>query len=241
MYFLIFLGADISFRAFASYLKSGRTPVSGSRLMRALLTKRQNLHKRNHKGFTLIELMMVILVIAILLAVLVPTLFGARSKANTSAAQQDLNQAVNAVATAFTYSNGFAAANGSVLSSTVVASSITSNEPSITWTVGTVPSAGTSDIGVWFEGGTGAALYQSILLEVWNPNNGGSCNYALYIGSTQSALISTTGPFTHPGQYYANGPAGTACSSPGTGDEYSGSLGTTIGGYTWSQTLTSIS
>jgi prepilin-type N-terminal cleavage/methylation domain-containing protein len=44
-------------------------------------------------GFTLIELMVVVLIIAILLAIAVPTFLGARERANDRAAQTDLRNA----------------------------------------------------------------------------------------------------------------------------------------------------
>jgi len=47
-------------------------------------------------GFTLIELMMVVLIIAILIAVLAPTFFGARDRANDRAMQSSLRNAATA-------------------------------------------------------------------------------------------------------------------------------------------------
>jgi prepilin-type N-terminal cleavage/methylation domain-containing protein len=47
-------------------------------------------------GFTLIELMMVILIIAILIAFLMPTFFGARQRANDRAMQSSLRNALTA-------------------------------------------------------------------------------------------------------------------------------------------------
>jgi type IV pilus assembly protein PilA len=45
---------------------------------------------RDDEGFTLIELMVVVLIIAILLAVAIPTFLGARERANARAAQSNL-------------------------------------------------------------------------------------------------------------------------------------------------------
>ena len=47
-------------------------------------------------GFTLIELMMVVLIIAILIAVLIPTFFGARDRANDRAMQSGLRNGLTA-------------------------------------------------------------------------------------------------------------------------------------------------
>src|SRR3954449_5441407 len=66
--------------------------------MRELLRKR--LADKTEEGFTLIELMVVVLIIAILLAIAIPTFLGARTKAQDRAAQSDLR---NALTTQKTY------------------------------------------------------------------------------------------------------------------------------------------
>jgi type IV pilus assembly protein PilA len=49
---------------------------------------------REDRGFTLIELMVVVLIIAILIAIAIPTFLGARKKAQDRAVQSDLRQAL---------------------------------------------------------------------------------------------------------------------------------------------------
>ena len=49
--------------------------------------------RHDDKGFTLIELMVVVLIIAILLAIAIPTFLGARERANDRAAQSNLRNA----------------------------------------------------------------------------------------------------------------------------------------------------
>ncbi|MGH8875212.1 MAG: type IV pilin protein, partial [Acidimicrobiia bacterium] len=56
---------------------------------------RSRLHK-NEEGFTLIELMVVVLIIAILIAIAIPTFLGARERAQDRAAQSDLRNALAA-------------------------------------------------------------------------------------------------------------------------------------------------
>ena len=51
---------------------------------------------REDEGFTLVELMVVVLVIAILIAIAIPTFLGARQRAQDRAAQSDLRNALTA-------------------------------------------------------------------------------------------------------------------------------------------------
>ena len=62
--------------------------------MREQLRKR--LEGRTEEGFTLIELMVVVLIIAILLAIAIPSFLGARSKAQDRAAQSNARNALTA-------------------------------------------------------------------------------------------------------------------------------------------------
>ena len=52
--------------------------------------------ERDEEGFTLIELMVVVLIIAILLAIAIPTFLGARERAQDRAAQSNLRNALTA-------------------------------------------------------------------------------------------------------------------------------------------------
>jgi type IV pilus assembly protein PilA len=76
------------------------------------------------RGFTLIELMVVVLIIAILIAIAIPTFLGARSRAQDRAAQSDLRNALTAEKTVFTDAQTYDAsgANMKVI------------EPSLGWT-----------------------------------------------------------------------------------------------------------
>ena len=68
---------------------------------------------RAEHGFSLIELMVVVLVIAILIAIVVPTFFSARDRAENRAAETTLRHALIAAKTIYSDSNGFAGADES--------------------------------------------------------------------------------------------------------------------------------
>ncbi|MGQ0519802.1 MAG: prepilin-type N-terminal cleavage/methylation domain-containing protein, partial [Actinomycetota bacterium] len=63
-----------------------------------MLQKRRD----DEEGFTLIELMVVVLIIAILLAIAIPTFLGARDRANNRAAQSSARNSLTAAKVLFT-------------------------------------------------------------------------------------------------------------------------------------------
>jgi type IV pilus assembly protein PilA len=96
--------------------------------MLAAIRKRAD---RDEEGFTLIELMVVVLIIAILIAIAVPTFLGARQKAQARAAQSNVRNAFSAAKTFFTDNEKY-----STDATTVATSLITelgNIEPSLTY------------------------------------------------------------------------------------------------------------
>jgi type IV pilus assembly protein PilA len=63
---------------------------------------RRRLQGEREDGFTLIELMVVVLIIAILIAIAIPTFLGARQKAQDRAAQSNLRNALTAAKSVYT-------------------------------------------------------------------------------------------------------------------------------------------
>jgi type IV pilus assembly protein PilA len=93
----------------------------------------RRLHGQREDGFTLIELMVVVLIIAILIAIAIPTFLGARRRAQDRAAQSNLRNALTAQKAYYTDNQAY----------TTVPDSIKSIEPSLTFTATAAPAQNT--------------------------------------------------------------------------------------------------
>jgi len=80
--------------------------------------------REEDEGFTLIELMVVVLIIAILIAIAIPTFLGARQRAQDRAAQSNVRNGFTAEKTFFTDGQAY----------TQLISDMTAIEPSLTYT-----------------------------------------------------------------------------------------------------------
>ena len=110
----------------------GASPVNA---VRSFVARR----KDAEEGFTLIELMVVVLIIAILIAIAIPQFLGARNRAEDRAAQSSLRNALTAAKTAYTDQQSYANATDVQLPAI---------EPSLTYVAGGTASTGFKQISV---------------------------------------------------------------------------------------------
>ena len=103
------------------------------------ITKFAGRRRDSEEGFTLIELMVVVLIIAILIAIAIPTFLGARSRAQDRAAQSSLRNGVIAAKTLYTDAQDYTTATPAALLAV---------EPSLTYVAAATVSTGASNMSV---------------------------------------------------------------------------------------------
>ena len=143
-------------------------------------------HKGQEEGFTLIELMVVVLIIAILIAIAIPTFLGARTRAQDRSVQSNARNALTAEKTSYTDNQQY------TNSSTTLAGI----EPSLNFVQDEVPGA--------------AGLTNEVAVSVGTTTN---TNDTLYIGVKSKSghcfyIKDTAGS---PGTQYYN--AGSTCNA----------------------------
>jgi type IV pilus assembly protein PilA len=180
-----------------------------------LKTIKQRLGRDDEQGFTLIELMVVVLIIAILLAIAIPTFLGARNSANARAAQSNLRNALTAEKVAYTNNQAF-------YDSTTAGGGqpgLAAIEPSLTWVtasaVGSSPSNSVlavspqSTVVVLNALGKDNNCYSIAQIEV--PDGTYTAAGTFYM---QRALASGSTTCTSPGAPTATGTASTTVAGP---------------------------
>ena len=98
-----------------------------------------NRDEKSEAGFTLIELMMVVLIIAILIAVLIPTFVGAKQRAQDRAMQSSMRNALTAAKVVYSDHADYTQAT---------VAGLTAAEPSLTFVAAAIDSPGPNVVSV---------------------------------------------------------------------------------------------
>ncbi|HVE92362.1 MAG TPA: prepilin-type N-terminal cleavage/methylation domain-containing protein [Actinomycetota bacterium] len=116
---------------------------------------------REEQGFTLIELMVVVLIIAILIAIAIPTFLGARKRAQDRAAQTAVRQTLGTAKTIFTDNESYTG---------LTVAQLTAGEPSLKYTAKGGSSTGPKTVGWDFSdtANVGDVFSASVLAETDN-------------------------------------------------------------------------
>src|SRR3954468_17706825 len=125
----------IALRQIAGHISYPRALERGSckvRFLHTLASRRRD----QEEGFTLIELMVVVLIIAILIAIAIPTFLGARERAQNRSAQSNVRNALTAEKTSYTDTQAY----------TQTSATLAAIEPSLTYVTGVIPAKGSKEV-----------------------------------------------------------------------------------------------
>jgi type IV pilus assembly protein PilA len=163
-------------------------------------------------GFTLIELMVVLLIMAILLAIAIPTFLGVKGGAQDRAAQSNLTNGLTSAKALYSSVGSYPVTAASFVAT------MSTQEPELTFTAGSATAAGnTISFDISADG-------QQILLVNYSPNNAGTCWAISDNNGTLAADLLGAAPT---GDEYASWKAsGTVCQASALATAIPGAVGT---------------
>jgi len=168
-------------------------------MLKSMLTRTREARLRGFEGegaadagFTLIELMVVLLIIAILLAIAIPTFLGVSGSANDRAAQSNLTNALTEAKALYQNSQTYCEASCATGVTALPVSTILSSAPEFAWTNAAVnPGNGISiaPVDVTTTAGTGDGVIMAA-----ESKNANTCWYAVDLESQPNPAFTDTAP-----------------------------------------------
>src|SRR5690349_25012156 len=124
--------------------------------MQNMLANLRARREDDERGFTLIELMVVVLIIAILIAIAIPTFLGAKSRAQDKAAQSSLRNGLTNAKGIYTDLDSYGSGATDALRTASLVASLGTAEPSLTFQ--TAASGSAKVVSVDVRGTTGLVM-----------------------------------------------------------------------------------
>jgi len=182
-------------------------------------------------GFTLIELMVVLLILAILLAIAIPTFLGVTGGANDRAAQSNLNTALTTAKAGATNNNQQYTGG----TNDVTLALLQKNEPSINWVTGATGTQGAVSFYIDGQGPSPAVTPGEGIILASPSKNTSTTTGCFYVVDNLQQLAATAG---NGGYGDSAGTAGTKTEAPAAPGTYFGSGPQTAGKCDASATMT---
>jgi len=190
-------------------------------------------------GFTLIELMVVLLIIAILLAIAIPTFLGVTGSANDRAAQSNLTNGLTEASAVYQSNNQ---------SYSGILAAVTTSAPEFSWqAAGATPSPGTNQLGIFSVDVASAGDQQGVVIAAQSKT--GTCWWVAQLVATPAAGVLANPGFiqhiaggvgaqmvggvniTRAGTYYAKSTVSASCQA--------NDIETKAGGFNWGSSYSS--
>jgi len=144
-------------------------------------------------GFTLIELMVVLLIMGILLAIAIPTFLGVTGSAHAAATKTNISSAMTEADATYTNTSSFAA------SATAEKTELEAVTKAMTFATGTVSGTSTISVDVFSASGGAASATTSQIVVMASKDTTGVCWYE---GDNETSTTPTTGQEVPPGVHY---------------------------------------
>jgi type IV pilus assembly protein PilA len=146
--------------------------------------RRMRERENDEGGFTLIELMVVVMIIAILIGIAIPAFLGARKRAQNTAAKSNLRNSLSSATAVFSDNQTF-------LAPAAMVTTLTSEEPSISFKAAATDSAAAKEVSVNTISTAGNTVYDEIVLAA--KSGSGSCFFVRDV-KTPDLTASATSP-----------------------------------------------
>jgi type IV pilus assembly protein PilA len=125
-------------------------------------------------GFTLIELMVVVMIIAILVGIAIPAFLGARKRAQDTASKSNLRNGLGTAQTIFTDNQAY-------LATAAMVTSLISEEPSLSFKTNAVASTAAKEISVKATTSAGGTGLDEIILA--SKSGSGTCYFLRHVAT----------------------------------------------------------